>query len=32
MHSRAGCLAAARRDFGKNFDHLVRDLNGAVAA
>jgi type I restriction enzyme R subunit len=29
---RAGGLAAARRAFGKNFDHLIRDLNGAVAA
>jgi type I restriction enzyme R subunit len=29
---RAGGLAAARRAFGKNFDDLIRDLNGAVAA
>jgi type I restriction enzyme R subunit len=29
---RAGGLAAARRAFGKDFDHLIRDLNGAVAA
>jgi type I restriction enzyme R subunit len=29
---RAGGLGAARRTFGKDFDNLLRDLNGAVAA
>ena len=29
---RAGGLGAARRTFGKDFDKLLRDMNGAVAA
>jgi type I restriction enzyme R subunit len=29
---RAGGLGADRRTFGADFDKLVRDLNGAVAA
>jgi len=32
MLERAGGLGAARRTFGKGFDKLLRDLNGALAA